>query len=69
MRTNIELNERLIREARRLSGLKTKRAIVEEALRLMVRMYRQKQVRKLRGKLEWKGDLEKMRESRFGSVG
>ena len=65
MRTNIIIDDGLMEQARRLSGLKTKRAVVEEALKLLVRSYEQAQVRNLRGKLHWEGDLDKLRENRF----
>ena len=65
MRTNIDLDDRLMAQARKLTGLKTKKAIVDEALHVLIRMYRQRRVRALRGKLEWHGDLSKMREGRF----
>ena len=68
MRTNIELNDRLIRKAQKLTGLKTKKAIVEEALRLLVSMQQQKRIRALRGKLEWQGDLNQMREKRIADA-
>jgi Arc/MetJ family transcription regulator len=68
MRTNIELNDGLIRRARKLTGLKTKKAIVEEALRVLIRMHQQRKVRDLRGKLEWQGDLNQMREKRFADT-
>ncbi len=69
MRTNIVLDENLINRARELTGLKTKRAIVNEALRTLIRMHEQKGVRELRGKLNWEGDLNEMREGRFVSTG
>ncbi len=65
MRTNIIIDDGLMEQARLLSGLKTKRAIVEEALKLLVRSYEQAQVRNLRGKLQWEGDLDALRENRF----
>ena len=61
MRTNIVIDDRLIADAMRLSGARTKRQAVEESLRLMVRLKRQEKVRKLRGRLRWTGDLEAMR--------
>mgnify|MGYP006390469595 FL=1 len=61
MRTNIVIDDRLIAEAMRLSGARTKRQAVEESLRLMVRLKRQEKVRKLRGRLRWTADLEAMR--------
>ena len=61
MRTNIVIDDRLIADAMRLSGARTKRQAVEESLRLMVRLKRQEKVRKLRGRLRWTADLEAMR--------
>jgi Arc/MetJ family transcription regulator len=60
MRTNIVIDDRLIGEAMAASGLKTKRAVVEEALRRMVALKQQEGLRKLRG-AGWDGDLETMR--------
>ena len=61
MRTNIVINDDLMREAIELTGLRTKKGVVEEALKLLIRMRRQISLRKLRGKLTWTGDLEQMR--------
>ncbi len=61
MRTNIFIDDDLMRRALKLSGLKTKRATVEEGLRLLVRLNRQKRIRGLRGKLEWEGSLDDLR--------
>lgn len=69
MRTNIELDDDLIEKARRLTGLKTKRAVVEEALQTLIRLCEQADVRALRGKLRWEGDLDLMRESRLADAG
>lgn len=68
MRTNIDLNDTLVKQAQKLSGLKTKKAVVEEGLRILVRMYRQRNVRKLRGKLEWEGDLNELRKGRVAGT-
>lgn len=65
MRTNIELNDRLIAQAKKLTGIQTKKAVVEEALHVLIRMHKQRRVRALRGKLEWQGDLSEMRKGRF----
>lgn len=65
MRTNIVIDEELMAAALRASGLKTKRATVEEALRLLVRLHAQERLRDLRGKVRWRGDLDDMRRSRF----
>lgn len=61
MRTNIEIDEDLIAEAMKVSGHKTKRATVEEGLKLIIQLNKQSKIKKLRGKLTWEGDLEKMR--------
>ena len=47
------------------SGLKTKKAVVEEALKLLLRTHRQAGIRKLKGKIKWVGDLDEMRRDRF----
>ena len=64
MRTNIVIDDKLMREALRASGLKTKREVVEEGLRTLLRLRRQEEIRRFRGKLAWKGDLEEMRTDR-----
>ena len=61
MRTNIIIDDELIAEAQRLTGISTKRGVVREALQLLVRLKRQEAVRAWRGKLPWEGDLETMR--------
>ena len=64
MRTNIVIDDKLMRDALRATGFKTKREAVEEGLRTLVRLRRQEQIRKFRGKLAWKGDLDEMRIDR-----
>ena len=64
MRINIEIDPDLMAEALKVSGLKTKKAAVEEGLRLLVRTRAQGQVRRLRGKLRWEGSLDEMRRDR-----
>jgi len=64
MRTNIVIDDRLMRDALRATGLKTKRETVEEALRTLLRLSRQGEIRRLRGKLDWQGDLNAMRIDR-----
>ncbi len=64
MRTNIEIDDALIGKAMSLSGLKTKRETVEEALRLLVRLKSQEAIRGFRGKLAWEGDLDEMRRDK-----
>ena len=64
MRTNIVIDDKLMRETLRLTGLKTKREAVELGLRTLVRLRQLEQVRRFRGKLAWEGDLESMRSDR-----
>ena len=64
MRTNIVIDDKLMRDTLRATGLKTKREAVEEALRVLLRIHRQGEIRRLRGKLDWRGDLEAMRSDR-----
>jgi Arc/MetJ family transcription regulator len=64
MRTTIEIDDRLMREAMRASGGKTKRAVVDTALRLLVRTKAQANIRRLRGQIGWEGDLEVSRRDR-----
>lgn len=64
MRTNIVLDEDLINRARQLTGIKTKKQVIQEALRLLIHLREQEQVRSLRGKLHWEGNLEESRQGR-----
>jgi Arc/MetJ family transcription regulator len=61
MRTNIVIDEKLMKETLRLTGLKTKREAVELGLRTIVRLLKQQEIRRFRGKLPWQGDLDAMR--------
>jgi Arc/MetJ family transcription regulator len=65
MRTNVVLDEELIERARELTGIKTKRQIIQEALRTLIALREQTVVRRLRGKLHWEGNLEELRTERF----
>jgi Arc/MetJ family transcription regulator len=65
VRTNIEIDDRLMRQAMRHSGAPTKKAAVEAGLRLLVQTRSQAAVRRLRGKVQWQGDLS---ESRLGRL-
>jgi Arc/MetJ family transcription regulator len=65
MRTNIVIDDQLMSKAMEVSGLKTKRAVVEEGLRTLVRLKRQADILELRGKVQWEGDLDQMRRNRF----
>jgi Arc/MetJ family transcription regulator len=64
MRTNIDIDDTLMRRAMRSSGARTKRAVVEEGLRLLIRTRDQRAIRRLRGKVAWEGDLEQSRRGR-----
>jgi Arc/MetJ family transcription regulator len=62
MRTNIVIDDRLMRDTLRATGLKTKREAVELGLRTLLRLRKQNEIRGLRGKLDWQGDLDRMRK-------
>lgn len=64
MRTNIEIDDALMAEALAVSGLATKRAVVEEGLRLLITLKRQAEVKELFGAVRWQGDLEQSRRGR-----
>ena len=61
MRTNIVIDDELMNEAMTLSRLKTKKAVVETGLKLLVQIKKQERIKSLRGKLKWVGDLDEMR--------
>ncbi|MGD0966360.1 MAG: type II toxin-antitoxin system VapB family antitoxin [Candidatus Acidiferrales bacterium] len=65
MRTNIDIDDRLIRQAMRSSRSRTKRAAVEAGLRLLIQTRAQAAIRQLRGKIRWSGDLHKSRVGRL----
>jgi Arc/MetJ family transcription regulator len=64
MRTNIVLDDKLIERAQKLTGIKTKREVVQEALRTLILLREQAEIRQLRGKLKWEGNLDELRQSR-----
>jgi Arc/MetJ family transcription regulator len=64
MRTNIIIDDKLMRDTLRATGLKTKREAVELGLSTLVRLGKQQEIRQLRGKLHWEGDLNALRGSR-----
>ncbi|MGH9318980.1 MAG: type II toxin-antitoxin system VapB family antitoxin [Vicinamibacteria bacterium] len=64
MRTNIDIDDDLMREAMRASGERTKRAVVERGLRLLVETSGQAAMRRLRGKMKWRGNLDESRRAR-----
>ncbi len=61
MRTNIVVDDILMAEALKLSNIKTKKGVVETALKLLIQVKKQDAIRKLRGKLNWEGNLSEMR--------
>ena len=65
MRTNIDIDDKLIKAAMKATGATTKKAAVEAALRKMVQLKKQERILRLFGKVQWEGDLDAMRENRF----
>lgn len=61
MRTNIEIDDKLMKDTLRATGLKTKREAVELGLRTVLLLRQQERIRQLRGKVAWDGDLDAMR--------
>ena len=64
MRTNIEIDDQLMSDTLKATGLKTKREAVELGLRTLLRLQQQAEVKRFRGKLNWQGDLNAMRMDR-----
>ncbi|MBK8452859.1 MAG: type II toxin-antitoxin system VapB family antitoxin [Thiofilum sp.] len=64
MRTNIVIDEVLIQNVLKETGLKTKKEAVEQGLQLLLRLTRQARIREFRGKLPWEGDLDQQRQER-----
>jgi Arc/MetJ family transcription regulator len=65
MRIDIEIDDELMREALRCSGLKTEREVVEAGLKVLIRPNRQASILELAGKVHWEGNLDESREGRF----
>jgi Arc/MetJ family transcription regulator len=61
MRTNVVVDDDLMESALRASGLRTKKDAIEEGLKLLVQLKRQKEIKRYRGKLKWSDSLEEMR--------
>ncbi|AYH44034.1 type II toxin-antitoxin system VapB family antitoxin [Azoarcus sp. DN11] len=61
MRTSIMIDDKLMNDTLRVTGLKTKREAVELALKTLLRLRQQEEIRRFRGKLDWQGDLDTMR--------
>lgn len=64
MRTNIEIDDELMAEALKVSGAKTKREVVELGLKTLLQLRQQRDVKRLKGKIAWQGDLDAMRRDR-----
>lgn len=64
MRTNIDIDDRLMRDAMKATRLKTKKEVVNAALKELIRIHRKKSLLRFRGNAEWEGDLDKMRTAR-----
>ena len=64
MRTNIVIDEELMKRVLKLTGLRTKREAVDLGLRTVLRLRQQQEIRRFRGRLHWEGDLEAMRTDR-----
>jgi Arc/MetJ family transcription regulator len=64
MRTNIEIDDKLMKEAMRSANTKTKKETVEAGLRMLIQIKGQTGIRKLRGKVKWEGDLDELRSAR-----
>ena len=62
MRTNIVIDDALMNDALKLTGLKTKREAVEMGLKTLIRLKKQEAIKNYRGKLHWEGDLDEMRK-------
>jgi len=63
-RTNIELNDKVLKEALKLTKMKTKKDLVNYALEELIKKLRRKKILELEGKVEWEGNLNEMRTSR-----
>jgi Arc/MetJ family transcription regulator len=61
VRTNIVIDDKLMKDALLASGVRTKREAVELGLRTLVRLREQAKIRRFRGKLNWQGDLDALR--------
>ncbi|MBK8973411.1 MAG: type II toxin-antitoxin system VapB family antitoxin [Hahellaceae bacterium] len=64
MRTNIVIDDQLMAEALKATGLATKKQAVEEGLKALIRLKKQAEIRSLKGKLKWEGDLDDMRKNK-----
>lgn len=63
MRTNIDIDDKLMRDALEATGFKTKKDAVELGLKTLIRLKKQEDIKRFRGKLQWSGDLDDMRRT------
>jgi Arc/MetJ family transcription regulator len=63
MRTNIEINDKLMNEVLKATGVKTKKEAVELGLKTLMRLKKQESIKNFRGTLKWTGDLDDMRSA------
>lgn len=68
MRTNIMLDDKLVEKGMKYTGIKTKKKLVDIALRELVHRKERKEILKLKGKLHWEGNLDEMRSMRFDDI-
>ena len=61
MRTNIEIDDKLMKDALKATGLKTKKEAVEHGLKALIKLKKQENIKRFKGKLEWSGNLDEMR--------
>lgn len=64
-RTNVELDEKLVSDGMRLTGIRTRKALIDHALKELVRRKGQRSILRLKGRIQWEGDLDEMRRNRF----
>ena len=69
MRTNVIIDEKIIKKALNYTGLKTKKEVINYALQELIKRKERKEILKFAGKLHWEEDLNEMREGRFGDLG
>ncbi len=65
MRVEVVLDDDLLQKAQELTGIRTVEGVITEALKLLVRVREQREILKLRGKVDWEGNLDEMRQGRF----
>lgn len=68
MRTNIMLDDKLVEKGMKYTGIKTKKKLIDIALRELVQRKERKEILKLKGKLHWEGNLDEMRSMRFNDI-